>query len=446
MPFLGKQPTAGFASIVKDDLTGNGTEGPYTLSKQVANANDIAVFVGNVRQEPTDAYTVSGNQLTMTGTVSSSTNFYVLHIAGTVESSVVPADGTITSAKMSNFGFTTNAGDPSITSNKTPLGHLWINTTTGETYVLIDATTNANVWKNVGDGTGGFPPPYNVDFLCIAGGASGGGPYGGGGGAGGYRQSNSTYGASGGASSAETHITLTPGIVYTISVGGGGAGHATIGSAVTQGNNGNNSFISGDNFTTLTSIGGGGGGGRWSGGSTTSGNSGGSGGGAGDNYPNTTVLGGAGTAGQGHNGGGGSHVGFQGSGGGGSGAVGVNASSGGNGGAGTASTITGSSVTRAGGGGGGDHSAGAGAAGGSGGGGAGGGQSTHGVAGTANTGSGGGGAQDTAPKTSGAGGSGLIVLRMPTANYSGTTTGSPTVTTSGSDTILTFTGSGSYTA
>ena len=51
MPFLGKQPTSGFASIVKDDLTGNGTTSTYTLSKQVANANDIAVFVGNVRQE-----------------------------------------------------------------------------------------------------------------------------------------------------------------------------------------------------------------------------------------------------------------------------------------------------------------------------------------------------------------------------------------------------------
>jgi hypothetical protein len=35
---------------------------------------------------------------------------------------------------------------------------------------------------------------------------------------------------------------------------------------------------------------------------------------------------------------------------------------------------------------------------------------------------------------------------MPTSAYSGTTTGSPTVTTSGSNTILTFTSSGSYTA
>jgi hypothetical protein len=35
---------------------------------------------------------------------------------------------------------------------------------------------------------------------------------------------------------------------------------------------------------------------------------------------------------------------------------------------------------------------------------------------------------------------------VPTANYSGEATGSPTVTTNGSNTILTFTSSGSYTA
>jgi len=34
---------------------------------------------------------------------------------------------------------------------------------------------------------------------------------------------------------------------------------------------------------------------------------------------------------------------------------------------------------------------------------------------------------------------------MATANYSGTTTGSPTVSTSGSDTILVYNSSGTYT-
>jgi hypothetical protein len=37
-------------------------------------------------------------------------------------------------------------------------------------------------------------------------------------------------------------------------------------------------------------------------------------------------------------------------------------------------------------------------------------------------------------------------LSLPTAFYSGVTTGSPTVTTSGSNTIIKFTSSGSYTA
>jgi hypothetical protein len=40
----------------------------------------------------------------------------------------------------------------------------------------------------------------------------------------------------------------------------------------------------------------------------------------------------------------------------------------------------------------------------------------------------------------------VVILRVATANYSGVTTGSPTVTTDGSDTIIQFNSSGSYTA
>jgi hypothetical protein len=44
-----------------------------------------------------------------------------------------------------------------------------------------------------------------------------------------------------------------------------------------------------------------------------------------------------------------------------------------------------------------------------------------------------------------AGGSGIVILKVPTASYSGTTSGSPTVTTSGDYKIIKFTGSGTYT-
>ena len=102
MPFIGKNPTAGFATIVKDTLTADGSTTQFTLSKQVASATDIAVFVGNVRQEPTTAYTVNGTTLDFgSGNApASGLDMYVLHIGGTQETSIVPADGTISSAKL----------------------------------------------------------------------------------------------------------------------------------------------------------------------------------------------------------------------------------------------------------------------------------------------------------------------------------------------------------
>jgi hypothetical protein len=271
------------------------------------------------------------------------------------------------------------------------------------------------------------PPTYNINTLVIAGGGAGGNRHAGGGGAGGMLTTNS--------------VTLNPGIQYTITVGAGGAGTAYDASA---GNNGVNSTISGSGISTLTAYGGGGGGIYHNAGHINGQNGGSGGGGA------STSTGGTGTSGQGNNGGSGTgQTGpeYGGAGGGGAGGNGSNggSSNGGAGGSGAASSITGSSVTYAGGGGGSSYTTNsAGGAAGSGGGAAGTGQ-LAGNNGSANTG-GGGGATTTSSHNSGNGGSGIVILSIPTAKYSGTTTGSPSVATSGSNKILTFTGSGSYTA
>jgi hypothetical protein len=290
------------------------------------------------------------------------------------------------------------------------------------------------------DVTDEVPQTYNIEYLVIGGGGSGGSGQdvgdnrsGGGGGAGGYRNSYASE-TSGRGSTTETPYTVSAGTVITVTVGAGG--NATTGTGQ-DGNAGSSSSISGSGLATITSSGGGKGAG-----STNGGGAGGSGGGGGSAPGASSPTGaGSGTANQGFDG---SSGGNNGSGaGGGAGAVGGSRSddTGGTGGAGLSSLITGSSVGRAGGGGGGSYPEGSVSA--SDGGGNGGGYNTSAGSGTANTGGGGGGGgQNT---NSGAGGSGVVILRMPTANYSGTVTGAETPIVDGTDTVLIFNGSGSYT-
>jgi len=55
--------------------------------------------------------------------------------------------------------FTESASDPLITTNPSGgVGTMWVNTTSGEMYACTDATTDANVWTNVGAGSGNVRP------------------------------------------------------------------------------------------------------------------------------------------------------------------------------------------------------------------------------------------------------------------------------------------------
>ena len=228
--------------------------------------------------------------------------------------------------------------------------------------------------------SGTFATPDGViegDCLIVAGGGSGGRGPGGGGGGGGV-------------------LTGTEDLSGTMTVTVGAGGDASSG----LGNDGGNS-----EFGTLTAIGGGGGG---SGSSTYNGRAGGSSGGSAFNASGV----GAATTGQGHVGGLPGDSGDPGCGGGGGGGAGgdgqagVSGSEAGDGGPGVSNSITGASVDYAGGGGSGIATGTAGHA--THGGGAGSNSAATGTSGTANTGGGGGGGKYA---DSGAGGSGIVVVR-----------------------------------
>lgn len=117
MGYVGNQTTTAFTSMDKQDITGNG--GPnYTLSHAVANANEIEVFVNNVRQESGVAYTTNGTALNMTGNVASSDDFYVVY-QGKAVGTIVPPDGSVSSAKIADDAVTASKLASGITKNAT---------------------------------------------------------------------------------------------------------------------------------------------------------------------------------------------------------------------------------------------------------------------------------------------------------------------------------------
>jgi len=301
-------------------------------------------------------------------------------------STFLRGDGTWDTAGVSTLAAltdaTVSASDPSETTNPSAVGHLWINSTSGEQYICTDATTNNNIWTNVGDGTGDIPTymaatggtittdgdykfhtftgdgTFTVtsagvgsgllpDILVVAGGGGTASRSPGGGGAGGLVWQTSRS---------------LPAIAYSIGVGGGGSGGA---------GGGNNAGTVGADSTfgsLLTAKGGGQG--KHSGGTVDGGSGGGTSGetsGDAGDETQTGQAGDSGTYGFGNDGGYNSEAGdpsFGSGGGGGSGAAGANgtAASGGDGGAGkdlssALGTTYGESGWFAGGGGGGTGSA-----------------------------------------------------------------------------------------
>jgi hypothetical protein len=376
-----------------------------TTTSLTVTASTVATLSNLTIASGTLSPVFASGTISYSASVSNATTSVTVTPTVTNSNSTVKVNGVTVASGVASDAISLNEGANTITTVVTAQ-----DATTTKTYTITVTRAGAAV---------------SVNYLIVAGGGGGGNGVGGGGGAGGLLANTTS---------------LSSGVTYTVSVGSGGSKGIT-GVDSGAGGNGVNSYISGTGFTTITAIGGGGGGSN----NTTNGGSrsGGSSGGRSDNRAGSLA---AATAGQG-NIGGESIPGWGGyygaGGGGGAGAVGGNytANGGGDGGAGLSSNITGATVYYAGGGGGGTFG-GTGGAGGNGGGG----NSTNNTAtanGTDGTGGGGGGSWNNATNA-GAGGKGVVILSIPTASL-GTYTGSPTVTTSGSNTILKFTGNGTYT-
>ena len=192
--------TAGAGTVNVQTGTGNGSATPITLSYSVITEAELFVTLNGIAQIPGSDYTASGTTLTFSAspTVSDSILVYYFSAAGILN---VVDDGVVTAASFASSGTlpawdgnaltnldsadltgalpalnstnltglvggldTTSASDPTVTTNPgTGVGTIWLNSSSGELYCCTDATTNDNVWTNIGGGAGHIIAPTNAN-------------------------------------------------------------------------------------------------------------------------------------------------------------------------------------------------------------------------------------------------------------------------------------------
>ena len=153
MPFIGTplDTRNTFQSLVGKRFDGDGSTTDFTLDVAPGSTLDIEVFVGNVRQDPNSAYTLSGTTLSFTGAPPSGTNnIYVVHQAKSVGTIDPPATETIAktfSGNVTMSGTNTLSGTTTVSGALTASGGVTLSGTTTHSGAL-----NVTGGLDLGDG------------------------------------------------------------------------------------------------------------------------------------------------------------------------------------------------------------------------------------------------------------------------------------------------------
>ena len=106
MAYIGNQPAESFTSFATQTFSVSATTS-YTLDHAVANENEIALFVNNVRQQPGSgkAYTASDTALTLSAATASTDTMYCVFLGRALQT-VTPATNSVTSSMLGSNFFT----------------------------------------------------------------------------------------------------------------------------------------------------------------------------------------------------------------------------------------------------------------------------------------------------------------------------------------------------
>ena len=158
MAYIGHTPAEKYVSLVVQHFSTTATDS-YVLSTSVTSANEIALYINNVRQEPgaSYAYSAVGTVLSLSAATAATDTMYCVYL-GKAVGTIAPPTGSVSSASIVDG--TIVSGDiestflATLTATKSPEvygfsvdanGHLIVTTTnsgadsiTGTTYATFD--------------------------------------------------------------------------------------------------------------------------------------------------------------------------------------------------------------------------------------------------------------------------------------------------------------------
>jgi hypothetical protein len=171
MGYLGNKPADSYLTLEKQTFTTSATD-TYSLDREVSSVNDIELFLNNVRQEPTEAYTISGTTLTLASAITSSDSMYCIY-QGRAVGTQSPAVGSVTNDMLVNSSITLNGSavslggsatvggtnTPAFSARETSQQTILHNTTTNLTFGTEEVDTDSAFASNqftVPTGKGGI--------------------------------------------------------------------------------------------------------------------------------------------------------------------------------------------------------------------------------------------------------------------------------------------------
>ena len=108
MAYLGNTPVAEYYDSKTEQYSGDGSTIVFTLSREVATANDVEVIVNNVQQDPYTAFSASGTTLTFTEAPSLGSGNILVTYRNYLTTRLIPNAQSVTSSMIEDGTITAN--------------------------------------------------------------------------------------------------------------------------------------------------------------------------------------------------------------------------------------------------------------------------------------------------------------------------------------------------